>query len=134
MKTSSFSDLLTAAISEYMKEHGFSTAQSINGGGCEDFMMAMLDKFGEQFPDLQEQCTEIFLVDDDGLDYTYMIEHCGMVLPDTLSRELLDSVYLPGHVWLCLDGLHYDSECPEGVSLFLDLPIFKRAIARKTQG
>ena len=33
---------------------------------------------------------------------------------------------LPGHVWVYLDGKHYDSECPEGVDTPLELPIFAR--------
>ena len=33
---------------------------------------------------------------------------------------------LPGHVWILYQDKHYDAECPEGVSDWKDLPIFKK--------
>ena len=32
----------------------------------------------------------------------------------------------PRHVWVEVDGRHYDAECPEGVARVDDLPIFAR--------
>lgn len=36
---------------------------------------------------------------------------------------------LPKHIWLYDGKLHYDSECLDGVSNWMDLPIFKRYAA-----
>lgn len=33
------------------------------------------------------------------------------------------------HIWVTLDGMHYDSECAGGVPNPLELPFFKRVIA-----
>jgi len=34
---------------------------------------------------------------------------------------------LPGHYWVEYQGKHYDSEAPEGVKDWKDLPIFRRS-------
>lgn len=33
---------------------------------------------------------------------------------------------LPSHAWLHIDERHYDAECPEGVDLWKELPMFAR--------
>lgn len=38
------------------------------------------------------------------------------------------------HIWVTLDGIHYDSECTSGVSNPLELPFFKRAITAFAEG
>lgn len=37
-----------------------------------------------------------------------------------------DTSTLPGHVWIVVNGRHYDAETPEGVDDFRQLKIFKR--------
>lgn len=39
--------------------------------------------------------------------------------------EGIDTKY-PGHLWIFDGNKHYDSECPEGVFEWRDLPIYKR--------
>lgn len=34
---------------------------------------------------------------------------------------------LPGHMWVKVDGRHYDAECPNGVKRWNQLPIFAKA-------
>jgi len=50
-------------------------------------------------------------------------------LTETGYEELtgLEFGDLPEHVWIVCDGFHYDSEEPEGVRKWQDLPIFARA-------
>jgi len=49
-------------------------------------------------------------------------------LPDgAIERTVPFDSGLPGHYWVEYQGKHYDSEAPEGVKDWKDLPIFRRS-------
>jgi hypothetical protein len=63
------------------------------------------------------------------------LESYKVAPPEGLSWDDLDHLscfgsFSPGtHIWLFLDGRHYDAEAPEGVGSFYELPFFQRYIA-----
>ena len=76
------------------------TAEEVNNGNC--------DRFGAE---IQERLRGI--VDDINED-------------ETCLHTNWESSNVPGHFWLEYNGWFYDSECPEGVDEWTELPIFKR--------
>jgi hypothetical protein len=49
---------------------------------------------------------------------------------DDMDRLSVDAGLCSGtHVWMVLDGRHYDCECPDGVENPFELPFFQRVIA-----
>jgi hypothetical protein len=51
-----------------------------------------------------------------------------MDAPELFTREELEHINFGHHVWITDGKLHYDAECPQGVSSFFELPIFKSYI------
>ena len=73
------------------------TPRQINGGRCEDFQREAIDA----------ACLD-----------AYLAERC--------TENYIEDPNLPGHCWIEHDGRHYDSETPQGVADWRDLPIFVR--------
>lgn len=48
---------------------------------------------------------------------------------DVCTENFVDFGELPGHMWVIYEDKHYDAECPEGVTDFKELPIFKKYLA-----
>jgi hypothetical protein len=92
-------DKCTQAINEQIKIWNVKP-YDINNGQCEDFAMAVIKSMGGYSDTLEEVATESFNNTDD----------------------------LPGHVWIYYGDKYYDAECPEGVSDWRELPIFKKAL------
>ncbi|KKL51043.1 hypothetical protein LCGC14_2299430 [marine sediment metagenome] len=72
----------------------------INNGECDDFMMAIYDRFGG------------------------ILNHYGVGDMATTITE--SDLGYPDHIWTTYQGLHYDAECAGGVPCHLMLPIFTR--------
>src|SRR5207248_5229296 len=43
------------------------------------------------------------------------------------TEDVVEDDTLPRHAWVFFRGRHYDAECPDGVTDWRDLPVFKRA-------
>ncbi len=72
----------------------------INKGHCEEFAMTVIRKLGGCSDALYEMCTQ-----------------------NVDPKEQMD---LPYHVWIFCNGRHYDSESPDGVDNWRELPIFTK--------
>jgi hypothetical protein len=46
------------------------------------------------------------------------------------KKNVLNTFYLDGHVWVYYNGKHYDAEVPFGVDSFWDLPIYQRQLKK----
>jgi hypothetical protein len=85
-------------------------AKDINKGDCEEFAWAVLDRLGKRG-------TETTFINADPFDSS-----------DEFGNE---GIFWPGHYWITHNRKHYDSECPNGVECWHDLPIFQRFIKFK---
>lgn len=72
----------------------------INNGECEDFALEIIRRMGGYSPDLTDGA------------------------PNDMECKL------PGHYWIEYKGKYYDAECPQGVSKWQELPIFKKCISK----
>lgn len=123
-------------LAKNYQEENKCTLWQINNGLCVEFAEDLLDQLGGYGPETYELHTDNFfnLMGDKGSTAAfkdengkYYFENYG-VFPSDLDP---DGFYDVGvHVWLYHQGKHYDAEAPNGVTNFLDLPLFKRAISR----
>lgn len=123
-------------LAKNYQEENKCTLWQINNGLCVEFAEDLLDQLGGYGPETYELHTDNFfnLMGDKGSTAAfkdengkYYFENYG-VFPSDLDP---DGFYDVGvHVWLYHQGKHYDAEAPNGVTNFLDLPLFKRAINR----
>ena len=116
------------------------------GGCCSDFADAVAENLGgvraaDALGVEQLGIDNFHVVNatfDEGrpIDRQLLARHWPKVLPpeglswDDLDRLSEDAGFSSGtHVWLTMDGLHYDAEAPEGVENFFELPFFRRVVA-----
>ncbi|MGY3582267.1 hypothetical protein ACVIGB_000808 [Bradyrhizobium sp. USDA 4341] len=116
------------------------------GGCCSDFASEVLkelggvlvaDRLGIETLDIGNfQVSDDDDVDGRPLDRELLRRHWPKVIPPgeldwgDLDRLSEDAGFSGGtHVWLALNGRHYDAEAPEGVENFLELPFFQRVVA-----
>lgn len=97
----SMSGIIKELAAQMMEECGFETPADINNGDCGEFADLLLRALGE---------------DSDA-------KLC--IVPLVAIAEALD-----GHVWVFLDGRHYDSETPDGVEDWRHLPFYQRNYRR----
>lgn len=57
-------------------------------------------------------------------------EKIETLVPGAEELTMPTASILPGHAWIYYQGKHYDAEAPHGVDHYLDLPIYRRWIAR----
>jgi hypothetical protein len=115
------------------------------GGCCEDFSSEVLQRLGDEFPEINAEDFSIvqFLKpgDDEGDDYGHPFDrallrkHWKNVKPPsgTTWKEWDGLSAAAGfspctHVFLYSEGMFYDSECTNGTPNFLELPFFTRAM------
>lgn len=87
---------------QLMEEYGFTTPAEINNGECGEFADLLMKALGE----------------DSGAQL------CIVPLSASIEHDL------DGHVWVLHSGRHYDSETPDGVTDWRQLPFYKRNYAR----
>jgi len=90
-------EIIHKILEVYAIQHGVD-AWHINCGQCEDFALDVIEAMG--------------------LDSFSMFWHDGM--PDCTEEE----AYTFAHCFIRYDGRFYDSECPEGVDSWRELPYF----------
>jgi hypothetical protein len=126
---------LTDTINEMVKKYAADgvSVERIGSGLCENFLHDVLDVWsGEGWPIREgEGFTSVWtdeLLSGSAKQDRQLIEKYWGGLPEGFSDELLEflGVNEPNHVWLYIDGKHYDAEAPEGVTTFVELPFFQR--------
>lgn len=140
---------LTNSINEVLAfwiDTGTATnAKTINSGNCSEFSVDVMINLGglETAYDLGINELDIagLLEVGDGpdngpqFDRELLATHWPNIQPpdgltwDDLDQLSVDADFDSGtHVWLVLDGKHYDAEAPEGVENLFDLPFFRRIV------
>ncbi len=115
----------------------------INRGLCIAFAKAVAQHLEDQGWDTSQlfdvELANFLALDQDSdggmLDQALLAKHWPAVQPtqgltwEHLEQLAFDANWSVGtHIWLLLDGKHYDAQCPEGVSNFLELPFFAEGI------
>lgn len=95
-------------------------------------MLSLTSKIREVLNSYQEDPYDI----NDGLCEEFMKDVTKSVknAEECSTGLVFDNPYMkyPIHVWIFYNGKHYDAECPEGVTNFMDLPFFKRESISET--
>lgn len=105
---------------------------------CEDFACDFVDHIKRVDLEIDAAALSIenFLMGIDGCEYGDDIFDVDLlnrfwpnvIPPKNITWENLNQLHFPYHVWVYADGFHFDALCLEGVSNFLDLPVFKSFI------
>lgn len=111
----------------YLEEHSLKSDKDINYGHCVEFAEDLERYFPAGavlgFTDIfDEDDTQDWIKDDNG----NILFHKYSQSNHSFTKNQL--INMPYHVWFYYNDKHYDSECPKGVSDFLDLPFYKRII------
>lgn len=130
-------NLLADLCYKYIEEYGYESERDINCGDCEIFADEFIDILYERniSVEVEKQSTCIFtsnsLLNQETLfDKSKLEAFLNLKINDKLIEVLSESN--PGyHVWLCIDGKYYDSECIEGVDNPFYLPFFDRSFSYK---
>lgn len=141
-------NLIRQTAERYVAEGAADSFVAINSGLCGDFSREVIQAVGSERAfsmGLRELGIENFLTPGDDIDdFTegnpfdreLIAKHWPDFAPpvgldwDTLDRISADATFNAGtHVWLSIDRVHYDAECPEGVASPFDLPFFQRVIS-----
>jgi len=124
--------MITHAILElrdvYLKEGHVSSFSQINCGLCVEFA----EQIEWMVPEAEHSSNDFFVQDidqgwnGDGKDRwdVELLKSVNSLPPAPYTIEMANQIE-GYHRWIMLDGLHYDAECPEGVTNFFDLPFFK---------
>lgn len=113
IKKNELTEIIKWSASEWIYDTNFVSYWDINSGSCGEFALY-----------IQEQ-----LPKDSGME----IVTTGSYLKGNglyFGEEKTHS----NHVWITLNGDHFDIERPEGVSNFMELPFFQREIEMKRIG
>ena len=98
-------EVIKIILDEWIQTKDITTAMEINNGGCEDFAKEVMSYFNGD---------------------------CELICTESVSENFFaGSADEPGHYWILYKDKHYDSECPDGVSDWMDLPIFLRYVECK---
>lgn len=112
--------------------------EEINDGNCEEFAVEVIRKMGGENPDLHEIWVENFLVDggdyringkEPAFDWPLLEAHWKTPKPE--NHEVFDRVGGCNHCFILHQGRFYDSETPDGVDSFFELPFYQRQIKRE---
>ena len=136
--------LCQAAIIDVIDEWertGFESLEYINDGRCGDFFRAVAKRLGH--PDwLVERQIQDFLrktpPDKPGKPFSRKVlrKWPAVTPPDGMSWADMDKVSQAAgygedtHVWMTVGHRHYDAQMPEGTDNFLELPLFKKSLAK----
>lgn len=117
---------------KYIDEARANSYWDINNGLCDDFARDVAKILGGETDALYSVENGNFSVDGDALsgdwDWDLLETKWGIKPGLGLKKNQTAAIDFGCHVWLTNGTLHYDAECPDGVSNFFDLPIFRRHI------
>lgn len=120
---------------EYLENNITDSHYHINDGLCEDFALEVIKRLNGYTDDFYELSNHCFMIGEDGdecendiWDKNLLETHWNTTPPCGVSWAQINEIPFGTHVWIHYKGMHYDSECSEGVSNFFELPLFKRYI------
>lgn len=122
------SQVVRDTAARYLAEEGIEAIEDINNGLCDEFANDVCEAVDGAMPLGFEE----FKIGADGdpagddLFDMNVLNAFGISLPQGHTPETIERVSFGGHVWIYLDGKHFDAECPEGVDSFFDLPFSRR--------
>lgn len=134
MTLSRIQEAVESLRTEYVEQGLAQSYFDINNGLCEDFAMDLMKKLrgittaAYELSDASYMTGDGGVADGKGWDWSVLKESLGILPPAGLTCEEVDQINFSGHVWVEVDGVHFDAEAPEGVRSFFELPIFKRKI------
>jgi hypothetical protein len=142
-------------VQEYIREwngmvlHGgkifkCANAYDINNGLCDNFAEDLMDKLGGENNEQFILSNDMFLCDfyEDAIGLWGKKDLIRTKNGSAWSKKMLSlysppSVnciesfeYLPSHVWVCINSMHYDAESPKGVKTPWELMIFRKWITK----
>lgn len=126
----SLSTVIRQIRTQYVQQLKAFSYYSINNGLCEEFALEVLAEVGDAA--YTDVCNEVYQCGLDGSPQKNekwdwkLLEALGIRPPSEFPLEVLDQLPFGSHVWITDGQKHYDAECPEGVSSFFELPLFKR--------
>jgi hypothetical protein len=128
------SEAVRALRTEYIHKKLSPSYYEINNGQCEDFAEEVVRRLAREHGESDllftvETANFYRSQDDEFWDGRLLrSNYWRMEPPPGFTWDILNKIHFGTHIWVVADKRHYDSECPEGVSSFFDLPIFKRAL------
>lgn len=132
-RNKAITSLISEQLAVWLAEPDTPTPASINCGYCADFRDGVFHVF--------KQHAELADIDFDDIYYSDLaLQEDRPAPPLGLTWNELGNSAAPGeqptgllkwtcHEWMRLDGLHFDSEAPEGVENPFDLPCIRRSLA-----
>ncbi len=107
---------------------------AINNGQCDDFAREVATALGGESDQIYGVSNGNFCRDGDDFagdwDWKLLKTHWKIAPPMELTKKQAAAIEFGTHVWLTDGKLHYDAECPQGVSSFFDLPCFRRNVVQ----
>jgi len=136
-------EIIAGLVARFLAEDRAKDAYEINCGSCQDFAEELVRELDRQ--GLGSDACEIWVddlllgeaMDDDRGQFDRVRierDHPSLVPPEGLSWDDMDRLaeeygFAGGtHVWVVIEGRHYDAEAPAGVDNAFDLPFFRRSI------
>lgn len=119
----------------FAKENKVNSYLELNNGLCADFADELYYELKDELSSLTIFYLEDFYeFDSEEEEPKYNIFDLEIVrkisnnteIPLGLNKSQLEVLELNFHVWVMINGLHYDAECINGVKSFFELPIYKR--------
>jgi hypothetical protein len=110
---------------EYINSNYASSYRSINNGLCSAFAEEIVSLIND---DNVINISMDWFFEDEEFNSNELDKWDQKVLKEwgIPYNEKLDNIIFGYHVWVTDGERHYDSECPEGVENFLELPFFRR--------
>jgi hypothetical protein len=114
---------------EFLRTNGVPSYFEINNGLCDEFAIMVVLQLGSP-ANLYDVEGGNFQTDDGGWDWPLLDKFWGIAPPEGLSAEEMDTIDVGGHVFVAdhSERRFYDAECPEGVSSFFELPLYRRSV------
>ena len=131
-------NVLCELCTTYIEEYGYTDEKEINCGDCEVFADEFISIMEEKHSSIKivkmstnDFTSDELIVNETLFDKAKLEKYFGHEFNDVLVNLMIKSN--PGyHVWLYIDGKHYDSECVEGVDNPFKLPFFERSFCMYT--
>lgn len=116
--------------SQYIKQGRASSYYDINDGICDQFADEMEKTLSSiaAFASILTVEGANFTIEGEGeiFDQALLAKYWAITPPVGWTWKELEAVGFGQHVWIIVNGRHYDAECPDGVASFFDLPLFRR--------
>ncbi|AXH60263.1 hypothetical protein [Pseudomonas amygdali] len=130
--TITISDSIRQVRDEYVQQGLVKSYYEINNGLCEDLAMEAMARVTIDKEALFDAQLENFMDDENQFfDFELLRDHWDFELPKGVTQDMLNNdIRFGNHVFVAdyKAKRFYDSECPDGVASFLDLPLFRRYI------